>query len=180
MQPINYRNRLEKVADRLGSEALLVLAQPEAVRNSDVGHSYRQESFLYYLTGLDEANSALLVVPREKDGVRFIAFVAPSDPVKELWEGRMIGVDGAKTKLAVDEAFPIAELWTQLVQYLKGHTAINYCLGRNADADRSLVDALTKVKRARPRYFDYKMPIVDSDKISPEILSESTLAKLRE
>jgi Xaa-Pro aminopeptidase len=166
---IDYRARLENLASRLTHEAMLVMAQPEATRNSDVGHSYRQESFFHYLTGVSEPESALLVVPMHGEGKKFILFVRAKNSVSEQWEGRRLGVDGAKQQIPVDEVHPIDELWKHFVGYVKGHTKMNYCLGRDENADRELVAGLNAIRRTKPRFFDYKLPIVDSDFLAGEM-----------
>jgi Xaa-Pro aminopeptidase len=166
---IDYRARLENLSSRLNHEAMLLMAQPEAIRNSDVGHSYRQESFFRYLTGVSEPESALLVVPKHGEGKKFILFVRTKNPVSEQWEGRRLGVDGAKQLVPVDEVHPIDELWKYFAGYVKGHTKMHYCLGRDEHADRDLISGLNAIRRTKPRFFDYKMPIVDSDYLAGEM-----------
>lgn len=166
---IDYRARLESLATRLGHEAMLLMAQPTAIRNSDVGHSYRQESFFYYLTGVEEPESALLVVPKHAGGKRFVLFVRTKNAMSEQWEGRRLGVDGAKTAVPVDEVHAIEELWKLFVGYAKGHTKIHYSLGRDERDDRNLIAGLNAIRRIKPRFFDYKLPIVDSDFMAGEM-----------
>jgi Xaa-Pro aminopeptidase len=175
---INYQQRIEDAITKLGTGAMLILSQPEAIRNSDVGHSYRQESFLYYLTGLSEDNCALLLVPQQDKGVKTVLFISPKDPLHELWEGRRLGVEEAKKTMAIDEAFPIAELWSKLPQYVKGHTEMHYHLGRDQNSDMKVIEALSKIRRTKPRIFDYQLPIIDSDKISGELRQIKTKAEI--
>ena len=56
--------RRSSVMERLGPESLLVL-QSAPVRNysGDVDYEYRQDSYLYYLTGIDQEGTRLVLMP---------------------------------------------------------------------------------------------------------------------
>jgi len=60
-----YRQRRERLAGLLDTSSAMVLraAEPRQ-RSGDVNYRYRQESNLLYLTGIEEPNVTLLIVPR--------------------------------------------------------------------------------------------------------------------
>lgn len=167
LSPIDYKKRTDHALDLISGSALLVLAMPEATRNSDVNHAYRTESFLHYLTGFDEPETALLLINHPTAGRKKIAFVRRRDPLAELWTGRRLGVEEAVSALKVDEAFGWDELWDQVPHQIKGVEKIFYTLGRDKYADADFVDALWNEKRLRGRHsFSARIPVYDADRIS--------------
>ncbi len=78
-------------------------------RNNDVDFMYAQNKNFYYLTGLEEPNSLLLIFKEpvtilNKTGTEFI-FVQPRNPSREMWTGKILGVDGAKDRLKLENVF---------------------------------------------------------------------------
>ena len=56
--------RRARVMERLGPDAILILQSAPARNFSlDVDYEYRQDSNLYYLTGLTQPDSVLLLIP---------------------------------------------------------------------------------------------------------------------
>src|SRR5438046_647152 len=56
--------RRARVMERLGPDAMLVLWSAPTVRyEPDVDYEYRQDSNLYYLTGLTQAGTMLVLMP---------------------------------------------------------------------------------------------------------------------
>jgi Xaa-Pro aminopeptidase len=84
-----YAARRARVARELGEDALLVLVAPPRPRHmgGDPG-PYRQEPNLYYLTGVDQPDSALVMVPGA-DAHAEVLFARDRDPRSELWDGRI-------------------------------------------------------------------------------------------
>lgn len=151
MESINYKNRLDHLMTKLEGGAMLLMSQPVATKNSDVHHSYRQESFLYYLTGIRETDSALLVLPHGDKAQKTVLFVHPKDPLKEMWEGVRLGVEGAKGVVPVDEVREIGTLWSSVRELMGLHDKIYYHLGVDAEADRNLISAIEYTRRGKPR-----------------------------
>lgn len=85
---------------------------------SDAHYKHRTDSSFYYLTGLQEEESAALIW---SDGgkVRYQLFVRPRDPLMEQWNGYRLGPDGAKKTLSPDEAFVISDLPKQVEEWFK-------------------------------------------------------------
>jgi Xaa-Pro aminopeptidase len=143
--------------------AIVLFAAPIATRNASVLHEYRQESDLYYLTGFDEPETALVVVPGSVDGARgsavgrqaasehhVVMFVRPRDPDREAWDGERAGVEGAVARFGADVAYPIAELGQRLPALLCGQARVYHRLGRDRAADAVVIDALVRARtRAR-------------------------------
>ena len=78
-------------------------------RNNDVDYVYAQNKSFYYFTGLEEPNSLLLIFKEpvtilEKTGTEFL-FVQPRNPQREMWTGKILGVEGVKEKCRFDNVF---------------------------------------------------------------------------
>ena len=79
-------------------------ANPVRNRANDVDYVYHQDPDFYYLTGLKEPNSVLVVFSEEQSnnkGVTYndVLYVQEKDPRQELWNGYRLGADKAKTEL---------------------------------------------------------------------------------
>ena len=78
-------------------------------RNNDVDYAYAQNKNFYYMVGLEEPNS-LLVLYKEpvtilgKTGTEFL-FVQPRNPQQEMWTGKILGVDGVKARYKMENVF---------------------------------------------------------------------------
>ncbi len=152
-------------------EAVAVLpSSPVFPRNSDVDHEYRQDSDLFYVTGFDEPQSALVLGASDKKST---LFVRPRDPEREVWDGPRAGVDGAKAKFGADESFVIADLKEQLPKLLQNKRRLYYRLGRDRAFDDEVLSAIDRT-RARARMgLSWPTEIVDPG----EILHEMRLTK---
>jgi Xaa-Pro aminopeptidase len=90
--------RRAKLMERLGPQTLLVLhSAPERVYSLDIEYEYRQDSDFYYLTGIDQPDSTLILMPGNAQHKEFL-FVLPRDLAREHWTGRRLsGEDAAQS-----------------------------------------------------------------------------------
>jgi Xaa-Pro aminopeptidase len=89
--------RRSRLAQRLGPDTMLVLkSAPARVYSNDVDYDFRQDSNLYYLTGIDQEDTALVLLP----GLE-VLFTLPRDPAREHREGRRLSRDEAKARSGV-------------------------------------------------------------------------------
>ena len=153
----------------MGQGLAVCFATPVFLRNNDVEHEYRQDSDLYYLTGFDEPESVAVLVSDGQGGGRFILFVRPSDPEREIWDGRRAGLEGAVQTFGADEAYPIAELDKKLAELMRGQPRLHYRLGRHRPHDERVLGAL-ELARARGRaLLGWPTAIVELDAIVHEL-----------
>lgn len=156
-----FADRRARFLASLGERAAAVFpSAPVCTRNADIEHPYRQDSDLYYLTGLEEPES-VLVLSRVHEAHRAVLFLRPRDPEKEGWDGARLGVEGAIEQLGLDAGFDIAELGRRLPDYLQNADEVIYPLGRNPAFDRSLMRAIHAVRRRHRRGVDAPSAIVD-------------------
>ena len=85
------RNRANFAA-QLPPKSVAVFTANEAMpRNGDEFYPYRQQSDFFYLTGINEENSFLLIAPDYPDEtMREVLFIEPYDEVKATWQGEML------------------------------------------------------------------------------------------
>src|SRR5580700_7465154 len=85
--------RRKAVMEQLGNKAILILHAAEP-RNyaGDVDWPYRQENDFFYLTGIAQEGSTLVLIPGA-DKIREILFMPPSNPAQENWTGHILTAD---------------------------------------------------------------------------------------
>lgn len=102
-----------------GSVAVF-FTNPVRVRNNDVDFQFRADSDFYYLTGFDEPDSALVLIPDgvELDGrrVREVLFVNEANEMSITWLGyrmgsanvpRLLGIESAKANGEFAKLLPL-------------------------------------------------------------------------
>jgi len=95
------------------NSAAVFFAAPERKRSNDVYYQYHQNPNFYYLTGVREPNAMLIVYKElkdfEGDTVDEILLLQERDPSKEIWNGRRMGVEGAKVLTTFKKVIPNSE-----------------------------------------------------------------------
>jgi Xaa-Pro aminopeptidase len=144
------RRRADYMA-RIGPRAVAVVpSPPEVRRNENVFYPYRQASDLYYLTGFAEPGTTLVLRPGAPAGQRCILFVRPSDPEREIWDGRRAGVAGALERVGVELTFPAGELRDRLPELICNLDDLYYSVGHDDRFDR-MVNGIIANQRRRER-----------------------------
>ncbi|UAY77120.1 Xaa-Pro aminopeptidase [Pasteurella canis] len=119
-----FIERRNKVFEQMQDDSVcIVFSEIEKRRSNDCAYPFRQDSYFWYLTGFNEPNSVLIL--RKKSGKQeSIIFVRPSDPLRETWDGRRLGVTNAPTKLSLDHAFSIDDFSAEFPKILENTNAI--------------------------------------------------------
>jgi Xaa-Pro aminopeptidase len=121
----------------------------EANRSNDTDYRYRQDSDFFYLTGFNEPEAIAVVAPSHPEH-KFMLFVRPRDPEREIWDGRRAGVEGAIKEFGAEAAHTFQEFRDKLPELLNGPTNLYYKLGANSALDEMIVRELRNL-RANPR-----------------------------
>jgi len=122
-----------------GEDSIIILqAAPARLRNNDVYYPYRQDSDFLYLTGFQEHDAMLVLIPEEKDG-KCMLFCRKRNPEREMWDGRMVGLESAVSDYGMDEAFDINQAESRLQDLLRDKERIYYDLGRDPMFDQRLI-----------------------------------------
>ena len=148
-----YAKRRQQLMRMAGKDSIIILqAAPPRIRNNDVHYPYRQDSDFLYLTGFREPGALLVMIPDEADG-HCILFCRARDPEREMWDGRMAGLEGAVSGYGMDEAFDIKEVETRLRALLPDRARIYHDLGRDPRFDQRLIGWLNEFRgEARKTY----------------------------
>ncbi len=125
-----------------GGGVMLLPAAEERIRNADNDYLFRQDSDFAYATGFDEPTGCALLFA---DG-RYVLFVRPKDPEREIWTGRRAGVEGAKEIHGATEAHPVAEMETRLAGFLDRAETLWFQVGRDGAWDARLARALCDLR----------------------------------
>ena len=105
----DLRARRGRVMARLGSDTMLILwSAPTRTYSRDIDYEYRQDSDLYYLTGVTQDGTILVLMPGNASH-RELLFVKDRDPVQEHWHGRTLGTDEARAFTGIDLVFPTSQ-----------------------------------------------------------------------
>lgn len=101
----DLRTRRARLIEQLGPRTMLILqSAPERTYSLDIEYEYRQDSNFYYLTGVDQPESILVLMPgnaRRKE----ILFVSPKDPVREHWTGRVMSPQEATERSGIETIY---------------------------------------------------------------------------
>jgi Xaa-Pro aminopeptidase len=149
--PAVFAARRDDVMRAIGPNAVAIVAsQPERLRNGDAHYLFRQASDVYYLTGFDEPETAVVLRPGA-EAERVVMFVRPRDPDVEVWDGKRAGIDGAKAQYGADAAYPIAELRTRLGDLIANFDELHYGLGVDDAMDRIVASTIARLRRLEKR-----------------------------
>jgi len=122
------RPQLAEFIKRMDANSVAIIpGAPEVARTNDTHYRYRQNSDFYYLTGFDEPESVAVISPAKEH--KYTLFVRPHDLLKETWEGRRAGVEGARDTHGADAAYPIEEFPAKLGELLSGAKTLYYPIG---------------------------------------------------
>jgi len=98
----DLKARRSRVLERLGPEALAIFwSAPTRVYSADVDYEYRQDSNLFYLTGIDQPETMLVLMPGNATR-REILFISEADARREHWEGHSLTAAEATAQSGVD------------------------------------------------------------------------------
>ena len=91
------KNRFKLKNCLLSSSCYFVFSNAEMPRNGDQYYSYRQSSDFFYLTGIEQEKSILMVCPHHPNkSLREVLFILESTPLMETWIGHKLTREEAK------------------------------------------------------------------------------------
>lgn len=136
-----YQRRQEEFIDKLPMDSIVILPNNvPSIRSNDTKYPYRANSYLMYLSGWEEPDSTLVL--RKISGNTDVAlFVKPRDTESEIWEGRIVGVEGAQNGWPINQAFAITDFESIMEDNLKEISNLYLFKGINLETD-VLVDKL--------------------------------------
>ncbi|WP_373516604.1 aminopeptidase P N-terminal domain-containing protein, partial [Pricia sp.] len=106
-----HKGRRELVRKMMPANSVAVFfANAERNRANDVDYIYHQDPDFYYLTGYKEPNAVLLIFSEnQNDGnstaYNEVLYVQERDSRAEQWNGKRLGVEGAKSTLGFETVY---------------------------------------------------------------------------
>ncbi len=160
-----YAKRRKAVLKAVGKKGILVLpSATEKIRNRDCEYPFRQDSDFWYLTGFNEPEAVLVLVPGRKDG-EVILFCRKRDKEMEIWNGRRAGQEGAIADFGVDQALPIEHLDKEMPALLDGCKTLYYTPGQQGEFDEKMWSWLDGLKMRERRGAVAPASTVDRDQL---------------
>ncbi len=141
-----FKNNRKNFIKYLKNNSLcLINSNCEYLKSGDQGYNFKQNPDLFYLTGIDQAETILLLFPDFNSKIYHeVLFIKYTSAQIALWEGNKLTVEDAKTQSGVDNILWISDfdnILATLVNY-----ANNIYLNTNEN-DRNqaiLIDANLK------------------------------------
>lgn len=156
------------------SDVLILCSSPVTIHSNDVHHPYRTQSNLLYLTGWTEPES-IMCATKASGSWKTHLFVQPKDTLKEIWEGRRPGLEGAEKDWPVDHAHSIDDLESTLNGILSQANRVFHRMGVMSSIDELVVSSIKKRDRARQRLGTGPISVEDpSNKIAEMRLIKSS------
>lgn len=150
-QAAELKRRRRALMRVMGDNAIaLIPAARECMRSRDTEYRYRADNNLLYLSGFDEPDSLMVLIPNRKAG-QYIMFCRERDELKETWQGRRLGVEDAPDALGADDAFPIGDIDDILPGLLENKQSVYHTLGKDQGFDAQVLGWLNKARSSRSR-----------------------------
>ncbi|MDD5159592.1 MAG: aminopeptidase P N-terminal domain-containing protein [Sulfuricurvum sp.] len=137
MNETHFLNRRQKLFDLMDEGVAIITSALTQSRSNDTEYPYRQNSDFYYLCGLNEDNSVLVLI-KTPEFTKTILFVEAYNAESALWNGARLGVDGARECFKVDEVHDNTEYIGMIKELLREH--INLYIDLYSDSV-SLIEA---------------------------------------
>ena len=100
-----FITRRNKLYDKLKDNSVLILFAGVSVkRSADETYPFTINKNFYYLTGIEQEGS-ILVVSKQDKAINESLFISEYDEVKEKWTGKRLRVDEAKKKSGINNIF---------------------------------------------------------------------------
>lgn len=145
-----FARRRSQLMSQMEADSIAILPSATSViRNRDAEYKFRQDSDFYYLSGFNEPDAVLVLVPGRKHG-QCIFFCRERDPERELWDGYRQGPEGLCANFGADDAFPINDIDDILPGLLEGRERVYYSMGKRPEFDKRVMNWIN-VLRSKAR-----------------------------
>jgi len=86
-----------------------------------------------------------VLIPNRKQG-EYVLFCRDRDPMKETWNGRRHGMEGAVEAFGADDAYPIDDLEDILPGLMEDRESVYYSIGLNPDFDKHVLKCVNDLR----------------------------------
>ncbi len=141
-----FTRRRKALMGMMESNSIAILpAAVEKSRSRDTDFPFRQDSDFFYLTGFNEPNAVLVLVP-ERDHGEYVLFCQDRDREKEIWDGYRAGPEGATEKYGANDAFPIDDIDDILSGLIEGRQRMYYAMGKDPEFDKRVMGWVNRIR----------------------------------
>ncbi|TMO76001.1 Xaa-Pro aminopeptidase [Pseudoalteromonas sp. S3785] len=145
IQKSEFKARRERLISQMDANSVAIIpAASEVTRSRDTEYAFRQDSDFFYLTGFNEPD-AVLVLCNNSDTPSTL-FCLDKDKQAEIWHGRRIGFEKAKTEYLFDETYALSELTEQLLDLVNGQQILFYAQGAYPHFDTKVFTLLSTLR----------------------------------
>ncbi|SEQ93360.1 aminopeptidase P . Metallo peptidase. MEROPS family M24B [Amphritea atlantica] len=142
-----FAARRQQLMDQMAPGSVAIIpAAADVPRNRDVEYPFRQDSDFYYLTGFNEPDALLLLIPGRSEG-QVVIFCRDRDPEMEIWNGYRAGPEGVCKQYGADQAYPVAEMDERMAELLEGRARLYYSMGSSEALDGQVRDWLNSIRK---------------------------------
>lgn len=158
LSSVFFRRNRAKTIERIDYDSVIILfSAKERLRNGDQYFPYRQDSDFFYLSGIEQKNSILLLYSgKESKDVNEILFVSKPDRKTKIWYGPHLSRKEAAVISGIDNVHWLKDfisISTEIISrsqkvYVKNLHELSHHHGDNV-ADKKLFDELNKQIRKK-------------------------------
>ena len=144
-----FKKRRKQIANMIGNDSIAIIkAKDICLRNGDADYKYRPDSNFYYLSGCHEAKALVIIVPNGEFG-EDILLCREIDRNNIIWNGPMLGLSDAKSKLLFDNAYDIESIDRIIPKIMAGRDKVYFMLGMDTDFDKKIVEWTNAVEKEK-------------------------------
>lgn len=123
----------------------IVPSAVEKQRSRDTDYPFRQDNDFFYLTGFDEPESVLVLLPGREHG-EYVMFCREKNKEKEIWDGYRAGPEGFIESYGADDAFPIDDIDEILPGLIEGRERVYYAMGKDSGFDQHVMEWVNTIR----------------------------------
>ena len=123
IDPALFQTNRQNFTKKLVSNSIAIFhSNDEFPRSGDQNYAFKQNSDLFYLSGIDQEQSVLVLFPECPNPLyKEVLFLRQTNELISVWEGHKLSIKQAKKTSGIENIFWLEDLWKILP------TIINYC-----------------------------------------------------
>jgi Xaa-Pro aminopeptidase len=122
LNPQIFKNNRKRFIEKMKPNSIAIFVSNEEVpSNGDAIYTFKQNSDLYWLTGVTQEDTMLILFPDNPDPrYREVLVLVKPNEMKEKWDGRRLRVNEAKTLNGIEKIVwlesidPLLQVWVHL------------------------------------------------------------------
>ncbi len=146
-----FLKRRKKLASYMEPNSIAILVGAKLqYRNADVEYPFRQDSDVYYLSGINEPNVVLVLQKNNNDKLQYMIFYEEIKKGTEIWVGEKINKSNALKIYGADQAYPNNQIASKIPQLLSNKKYVYYAFGLDRSFDNKMSKWLNIDSRNAP------------------------------